>query len=153
MVSRRTILISGVTLLGAAALPGVALAETADIYVTSDNIAINGYDPVAYFTQEDAVEGSVEFFVEWNGATWHFASEQNRDMFEAEPEKYAPKYGGYCAFAVSQGAFASTDPKAWTIVDERLYLNFSLRIRDRWRKDMEKYIAQADNNWPGVLRH
>ncbi|MEO1519972.1 MAG: YHS domain-containing (seleno)protein [Cyanobacteria bacterium J06633_2] len=116
-----------------------------------DGIAIRGADPVAYFTQGEAVIGSAEFEHEWNGATWRFASAENRDMFASNPEEFAPQYGGYCAWAVSQGTTAPVEPDAWRIVDGKLYLNFDQRVQQRWEQDIEGNIALADENWPGVL--
>ena len=87
--------------------------------------AIKGYDPVAYFTEGKPVEGSSDFTAEFDGATWYFASAQNRDAFVADPDKYAPQYGGYCAYAVANGSTAKIDPEAWSVVDGKLYLNYS----------------------------
>lgn len=87
-------------------------------------MAIAGADPVAYFTESQAVIGSAEFSHEWNGATWHFASAENRDLFSADPEKYAPQYGGHCAWDAAQGYVATIDPTAWSVVDGKLYSNF-----------------------------
>lgn len=110
--------------------------------------AVEGTDVVAYFTQGEAVPGSREFTHEWRGATWRFASAEHRDLFVADPERYAPQYGGYCAYAVSQGATAGIDPEAWTIHDGRLYLNLNESIQKRWEKDIPGFIAKADANWP-----
>lgn len=112
--------------------------------------AIEGYDPVAYFTDGAPVEGEGEFEHEWMGATWYFASAENRDLFVADPEKYAPQYGGYCAYAVSQGATASIDPEAWRIEDGKLYLNLNKDIQAIWQQDVPGYIAKADGNWPTI---
>lgn len=121
-------------------------------FINIDNdVAIKGTDPVAYFTESQAVAGNAEFAYEWNDAVWHFASAENRDLFSANPEKYAPKYGGYCAWAASQGYTADIDPEAWTIVDGSLYLNFNAKIQKRWEKDIPGFISQADTKWPSVV--
>jgi hypothetical protein len=86
------------------------------------------------------------------GATWRFASAEHRDMFAASPEQYAPRYGGYCSYAVSQGHTASIDPEAWKIVDGKLYLNYSKGVQKMWEKDQAGYIGKADANWPGLHR-
>lgn len=117
---------------------------------TFGNVAIDGYDPVAYFSQESAVEGSDDFAYDWNGATWHFSSAENRDLFVADPSAYAPQYGGYCAWAVSQGYTASIDPDAWSIVDGKLYLNYSMGVRQRWQQDVAGNVARGDQNWPEI---
>ncbi|WP_412562449.1 YHS domain-containing (seleno)protein [Thalassobius sp. MITS945101] len=134
----------------AAALPGLATAGTAKIY-TEDGIAVDGTDVVAYFTEGKPVSGAEDITHDWMGATWRFASEDNRAAFAADPVAYAPQYGGYCAYAVSEGYTASTVPEAWRIVDGKLYLNYSRRIQKRWAKDIPGRIAAADANWPKVL--
>ena len=120
------------------------------IFTTGDG-AIRGYDPVAYFTEGSPTKGRDQHTFEWKGATFKFASTETLALFEANPEKYVPQYGGYCAYAVSKGATASTDPDAWTIVEGKLYLNYSLGVRKRWREDIPGHIAAANKNWPGVL--
>ena len=117
----------------------------------NDGIAIDGTDAVAYFTEGEPVAGSPEFAHDWMGATWHFSTAENRDAFAADPEAYAPQYGGYCAYAVSEGYTASTVPEAWKIVDGKLYLNFSRRIQRRWERDIPGHIESANANWPSVL--
>ena len=125
--------------------------DVASFINKEDNVAIKGADPVAYFTESNAVTGSDEFAYEWNGATWHFASAENRDLFSADPEKYAPQYGGHCAWAAAQGKVAPIDPTAWSVVDGKLYLNFDDKIQTRWEKDIPGFIADADEKWPGVV--
>ncbi len=115
------------------------------------SLAVSGYDPVAYFTEGRPVEGTSDHTLEWNGATWRFASDTNRAAFQADPAAYAPQYGGYCAWAVSQGKTASADPERWKIVDGKLYLNYNAAIQERWEKDVPGHITRADANWPGIL--
>jgi YHS domain-containing protein len=114
------------------------------------SVAIGGYDAVAYFTEGKPVEGSSDFEYEWMGATWRFASAADRDQFAADPEKYAPQYGGYCAYAVSQGTTADIDPDAWHIEDGKLYLNLNKKVQSIWMKDIPGYIGKADANWPMI---
>ena len=149
---RRTLhsLLAALALIAAPIL-GTSAAADEPVHQTLLGNAIDGTDPVAYFTEGRPVEGSSEFTHDWNGARWRFSSAQNRDAFAADPEKYAPQYGGYCAWAVSQGYTASTDPEAWKIVDGKLYLNYSLGVRDTWRQDIPGNIVKADQNWPKVL--
>lgn len=128
-----------------------ALAASKPPIFQKDGIAINGYDPVAYFTQSAPVEGSADHMVSYMGAAFHFASAENAAMFEANPENYAPQYGGYCAYAVSKGGTAKTDPDAWTVHDGKLYLNFNRTVRGIWSDDIPGNIAKADANWPDVL--
>ena len=114
--------------------------------------AIRGYDTVAYFTQKKPVKGNDRYLLEWNGATWYFANAENRNHFKANPAKYAPQYGGYCAWAVANGYTASTDPNAWRIVDGKLYLNYSVGVQEKWSQDIPGNITRGDKNWPDVLK-
>ena len=119
---------------------------------TSDGVAIKGYDPVAYFINGKPVKGSRESGHVWMGAKWYFSNAEHRDLFIKNPEKYAPKYGGYCAYAVSVGTTADIDPEQWNIVAGKLYLNLSKKIRDKWSKDIPGNIKKADENWPNILK-
>lgn len=115
--------------------------------------AIDGYDPVAYFTQNKATKGAKDFWYEWNGSKWLFASAENRDAFKRAPEKYAPQYGGYCAFGISEGYKAKVDPhKGWTLVDGKLYLNYNLAIKTKWLPEKDKRIKQADEKWKALVQ-
>lgn len=141
-----------------ALVPGALLLAAAPARAAEDpvwtdwfGLAIRGYDPVAYFTEGRPVEGLRAHALEWNGATWRFASAEHKAMFEAEPERFAPRYGGYCAWAVSQGYTASVDPEQWRIVDGGLYLNYDAAVQARWLADVPGFIAKADANWPAVL--
>lgn len=125
-------------------------AGASPIYKSSSGIAIRGADPVAFFTEKRPVEGKKEFSYQWMGATWQFASAENLALFKAAPEKYAPQFGGHCAWAVSQGYTASIVPEAWEIVDGKLYLNYSLGVKARWSQDIPGNIAKGDANWPGL---
>jgi hypothetical protein len=123
-----------------------------EIYKNWREIAIKGYDPVAYHKDGKPVKGSSEYEFKWKDAKWRFASAEHRDLFEADPERYAPRYGGYCAWAVAQGYTASVDPKnAWSIVEGKLYLNYDVEVKEKWEKDIPGNITKADANWPGVL--
>lgn len=128
-----------------------AFAQKAEIYSDRSG-AIRGYDPVAYFTAGRPLRGSPQFTHQWRGATWHFATAENRDAFAAAPDKFAPQYGGYCAYGVANNYAVSIDPAAWSIVDGRLYLNYSLSVRNDWNKDIPGHIRKADTNWPYVLK-
>lgn len=116
------------------------------------NTAVKGYDVVSYFTENKAVKGSKSFQTEWMGADWRFSSQANLDAFTANPEQYAPQYGGFCAYAVSQGSTAGIDPEAFTIVGDKLYLNYSLSVMKTWRADRDRYIELADKNWPELSK-
>jgi YHS domain-containing protein len=130
-----------------AALAG---AQISLVNSTDDGIAIKGYDPVAYFTVGAAVEGSEEYSLQWGGAEWRFANANHLELFQADPERYAPQYGGYCAWAAAKGYIADIDPEAFTVYNEDLYLNFSKSIKRRWERDKDGNIAAADANWPGI---
>jgi YHS domain-containing protein len=129
-----------------------AWAQEAPVYTgLVKGVAVGGYDPVAYFTEGKPVPGKLEISLEHEGATWRFSSEANRDAFKADPAKYAPQYGGYCAWAVSQGYTAKGDPKAWSLVDGKLYLNYDQSVKKTWEKDKPGHITKANINWPKVL--
>ncbi len=112
--------------------------------------AIDGFDPVAYHTEGKPTEGSRAFTHEWMGATWRFANAAHRDLFASDPTKYAPAYGGYCAYGVSQGAKIDVDPEAWRIVDGKLYLNKNKSVQRIWLQDIPGYIVLADTKWPSL---
>ncbi len=121
-------------------------------YFEKDGVAISGYDPVSYFVETKPVKGSPEFHAEYQGSTFYFSTVANRDTFAANPDKFAPQYGGYCAFGMAKGYKAVIDPDAFTVVGERLYLNYSEPVRSRWLSDIPGYIRQADANWPDVKK-
>lgn len=150
MLTRRTTLgLLAATPAALTMLPSVAMAKEPSVF--QNPIAINATDPVGYFEQGKPVPGSAEHTVNWNGAEWHFASSANAAKFEADPETYAPVFGGYCAFAASRGYLAPTIPEAWTIHDGKLYLNANLRAKKLWREDIPGNIAAGIKNWPGIL--
>ena len=110
-------------------------------------VAIKGYDPVAYFTAKMPVKGDSDFEYEWSGARWRFANAMNLEMFKGDPEKYAPQYGGFCAYGVSVGKKFDGDPRFWRVEDGRLYLNLNAKIQETWLKDVDGHIEQADEQW------
>ena len=118
------------------------------IYKTNDG-AINGYDPVSYH-KEKPVKGTEDYSYEWENATWYFASEANLALFKTDPERYAPQFGGYCAYGMAEGHKAPTQPDAWTIVDGKLYLNYNKEVLSTWRENRDEFIKQAEGNWPSV---
>jgi len=113
--------------------------------------AIKGYDTVAYFTENKPVKGSNDFKTEYLGAQWLFSSQENLNLFLENPEKYAPQYGGYCAFAVAKNTTAPIKPELFTIVDGKLYLNYNNDINDKWQNNRKEFIEQADANWPQLV--
>ncbi len=115
-----------------------------------DRLAARGYDVVAYF-QGEARRGSDAVSHRWMDATWRFSSAANRDLFAADPERYAPRFGGYCAWAVSRGYTADVDPEAWTVYENKLYLNYSKSVRTRWSEDVPGNVARGEENWPRLL--
>ncbi len=116
-----------------------------------NNDAIYAYDTVAYFTQSKAVKGSEKYQTQWRGALWSFSSQQHLDMFKQEPEKYAPQYGGYCAYAMADGRLVGVDEEAFTIVDGKLYLNYSKSVMEDWREDIPGYVEKADVAYPTLV--
>jgi YHS domain-containing protein len=124
-----------------------ASAEGGRVNKDGNDVAIKGYDPVAYFTEGQPMKGKAEFEHSWNEATWHFANAEHKTLFARDPEHYAPRYGGFCAGGMALGWVAPVDPEAWVIVDGRLYLNYDKPGRDDFAEDPEPAIAQADANW------
>lgn len=150
LLTRRTLLLGAAAVPVAAMFTPMAKAAQARVYM-EDGIAIDGTDPLSYFTDGAPIKGSGRYIHDWMGATWQFVSAGNRDTFAKNPEAYAPQYGGFCAWAVSEGYTASTVPHAWKIVDGKLYLNYSRRIQRRWERDIPGRIAKGDANWPGLI--
>jgi len=112
-------------------------------------LGIKGYDPVAYFTDGKPVEGKADITSDWSGVTWRFASAEHKKAFDADPAKYAPQYGGFCSWGVSQGKLFDVDPAhAWKVVDGKLYMNFNSDIEAKWEKDSAGFISKANTNWP-----
>ncbi len=130
---------------------GIVLAAS-PINTDSNGVAMKGYDPVAYFTMDKPVKGNDNFEYEWKDVKWRFSNENHKKLFIEAPEKYAPRYGGYCAYGVAANALFDIKPEAWSIMDGKLYLNKNLDVRDTWKKDIPGNIRKADMNWPGVLK-
>lgn len=149
-LTRRSFVLSATAAPFVAAYFGPVYAGVAPVYANG-GIAIDGTDPLSYFKMGGPVAGASEITFDWNGAQWRFTSEDHRAAFANDPQAYAPQYGGYCAWAVSEGYTASTVPDAWKIVDGRLYLNYSRRIQRRWERDIPARIAAGDANWPGLI--
>lgn len=117
------------------------------ISCAKNNLAIKGYDTVAYFNKGKAIKGKDSFTFQWHKMTWYFSTKENRDLFSKAPEKYAPQYDGYCAWAMTEARKAQTDPEVWKIVDEKLYLNCSKTAYEKWSRDIAGNIKKADKNW------
>ena len=115
------------------------------------DLAVSGYDAVAYFTEDKPVKGDSNYSFEYKEATWQFSSQANLALFKTNPAKFAPQYGGYCAWAAADGRTASGDPLQWTIINNKLYLNYNAAVKEDWLKDTEKFIIDADKHWPGLL--
>ena len=140
--------------------PGVFAAERINTLEKSglvggfkpNGIAIRGYDTVAYWTDGKPVEGSEKFETEWEGAKWRFSSQENLDLFTGDPERYAPQYGGYCAYGVAQGALVKIEPENWSIINDKLYLNFNDGVQSKWDADVPGFIAGADSQFEALLK-
>lgn len=127
-----------------------SFAADIDINANSNDVAIQGYDPVAYFTEAAPTKGSAQYTATYKNAIYQFSSEQNRDLFRADPSKYAPQYGGFCAFGVTKGRKFDTDPMAWRVVDGKLYLNLNKDVQKLWVEDIPGYITNANDTWPTI---
>jgi YHS domain-containing protein len=120
-------------------------------FFEKDGVAIRGYDPVAYFQAGKPVKGSHEFKFEHQGSTFHFSSQANRDAFVANPSRYAPQYNGFCAFGMASGYKAATDPNAFTVVNDKLYLNYNADVQKQWSTE-PGHVKKADSKWPEASR-
>ena len=141
---------AAVILLGASLATGVASVSAGEQQAVNrdrNGLAIDGYDPVAYFLDGKPTRGFPELEYTWNGTRYRFATAANRDRFAKDPETFAPQYGGFCSWAVSRGYTANVDPAAWAIVDGKLYLNYSVRVQRTWEGDVPGNIKKADANW------
>ncbi|WP_461537285.1 YHS domain-containing (seleno)protein [Spongorhabdus nitratireducens] len=132
------------------AFAGSVFAADADINADNNDIALHGYDPVSYFTAGKPTEGSFEYTATYKNAIFKFSSEENRDAFRANPTKYAPQYGGYCAFGASVEKKFDGDPNAWKVVDGKLYLNLNKKVQNKWLTDVPGYISTANEAWPRI---
>lgn len=126
-----------------------AFGQQPKIYSTIEG-AIQGYDPVAYFKAGKPIKGIKDFSFVWNEATWYFSSKENLDAFKSSPEAFTPQYGGYCAFGTSRGYKAPTQPQAWTVFNNKLYLNYNEAVLKTWIKNKEEFIVTADENWKTI---
>jgi YHS domain-containing protein len=134
------------SVLAAGFITGPAFAGGA-INETFFGTALKGYDAVAYHTLGKPIEGNRQFTYKWSGATWHFISSKHRDLFAVDPVRYAPAYGGYCAYAMAQGAMVDIDPNAWRIINGTLYLNVNKDVQRTWAQNIFGYIRRADGHW------
>lgn len=131
--------------------PGESHAAVTEVMVDERGHAIGGYDPVAYFVDGGPRRGREAITTVWGNAEWLFASIENRDRFIADPEQYAPVYGGWCAYGVAQGYAAETDPqRAWSVYEDRLYLNWDRSVAEQWSQNKDGYIKRSELNWPGL---
>lgn len=151
MFTRRQLLVSSAAASFSAAMSRPVLAGQHAYVFNTGGTAINGYDPVAYFTEGKPVKGSMLHALKWEGAIWVFASKQNEETFMMNPRAFAPQYGGYCAYAMSKGAIATTEPDAWTIHEGKLYLNFNTTVRGIWAEDISGNVALANGYWPSIV--
>ncbi len=149
-ILRRTFLFVALAAVAAAALPQAVLAAQENNVV--NGYAVHGYDVVAYFSEGKPVSGKDDFTAQHGGVTYRFASAANRDAFAADPARYAPQYGGFCAFGTAMGRKFDGDPTAWAIVDGKLYLNLNKDVQAKWKENVPGFIKGAENNWP-LIRH
>ena len=152
--SPRLLVVTMVAFAALTALPSTSFAvkQTGAEYNTLyAGLGAKGYDVVAYFTDKKPVQGSDKFTVMYGGVTWQFASAEHRDMFKADPAKYAPQYGGFCSWGVAQGKLFDVDPvNGWTVSNGKLYLNFNEDLNKTFARDTEGFISKAERNWGGL---
>lgn len=138
-----------IVLLGLMFQSFLSKGQSSEIFATREG-AIHGYDVVAYFTEGKPVKGKKEFTNTYAGESWYFSSAENLESFQTSPEKYLPQFGGYCAYGMSRGYKAKTEPDAWTIVNGKLYLNYNVDVRKIWNEKQGEFINKANSNWPTV---
>jgi len=124
-------------------------AQKSEVFAPAGK-AIKGYDPVAFFTVAKPVKGADSLAYQWKGANWYFSTQQNLDSFKTNPDKYAPQFGGYCAYGTAQGHKAPTETDTWTIVDGKLYFNYNGKVKEAWMKNQPALIQKANEQWPGL---
>jgi YHS domain-containing protein len=127
-----------------------AVAGGFAVDVDENGVAVKGHDPVAYFADARPTMGSADYIADADGATYYFASSDNRDQFLADPAKYTPAYGGFCALGITRSMKVTGDPNAWKIADGRLYINSSHQAQDTWSEDIPGNIVKADEAWPAI---
>lgn len=132
------------------AFGSVAMAADRDMNADSNDVAIHGYDPVAYFSKGQPVQGSAEFTATYKNAIYEFSTAENRDSFRADPAKYAPQFGGHCAMGVALNKKLDVDPTAWRIVDGKLYLNLNKDVQAKWLQDVSGNLKTANHVWPKI---
>jgi YHS domain-containing protein len=143
-------LLKATTIASAIAFSAFTFAADIDVNANNNDVAIKGFDTVSYFTMGKAVEGTSDYTATYKNAIYQFSSAENRDLFKQNPEKYAPQYGGFCAFGVTMERKFDTDPHAFKIVDNKLYLNLNSQVQERWVTDILGFIATAENNWGDI---
>lgn len=129
-----------------------AKAQTSEIFAP-DSIALRGYDVVAFYTEDKAITGSDKFIYNWKNVKWLFASAKHLALFKADPAKYEPQYGGYCAYGLARGYKAPTMADTWHIQDNKLYFNYNQKVKATWQKDQQRFIDSANRKWPEVKFH
>lgn len=128
----------------------LSFAANIEVNANNNDLAIKGYDTVSYFTEGSPTKGSDKYTAAYNGAIYHFSSADNRDLFKATPAKYAPQYGGFCAMGVAMNQKFDTDPTAWHIKGDKLYLNLNKDVQKQWLKDVPGFLKTAQVNWTGI---
>jgi YHS domain-containing protein len=153
IATTRAIILAACAAAGGIVVAPGASAEKPPVYTdVFSNVGVGGYDAVAYFKDGRPVQGKKEFSTKYKGAEFRFATQANLDAFLKQPDAYAPQYGGYCAWAASEGYTAKGDPKYWKVVNGKLYLNYDGNIQKKWETDVPGFISKADQNWPRILK-
>jgi len=148
---KQFISLSLVTLMMAISI-NVQAGDSHPVYKSKrSDVAIKGYDPVAYFTENKAVKGDKAISYEWHDATWQFSSQKHLELFKENPEKYSPQFGGWCAYAMSAGRTVKIDPEAFEVYNDKLYLNYSKSVQGHWQKDRDLFIEEATGHYPNVV--
>ncbi|MBB1440928.1 hypothetical protein H5202_20170 [Shewanella sp. SG41-4] len=143
-------LIKSVVIAASLLVSSLSFAADIDVNADTNDVAIHGYDSVAYFTDSKATKGSPEYTASYKSAIYQFSNAVNRDLFKAEPEKFAPQFGGFCAMGVALNKKLDTDPTAWKVVDGKLYLNLNKAVQQKWLTDVSGHLVTANRVWSGI---
>lgn len=152
LIKSTIMLIATIFAVSAFAAPPINTLTNSSLFARETGIAILGYDTVSYFTEGKPVKGKDEFATEWMGAKWKFSSQKNLDMFKAEPTKYAPQYGGYCAYGVANDSLVKIEANQFSIIDGKLYLNYDADVQKDFSKDPQGYISKANKKFADLLK-
>ncbi|MEM7441669.1 MAG: YHS domain-containing (seleno)protein, partial [Pseudomonadota bacterium] len=144
-------LAAATVLIAAASTASAAALKQDEIWTDMHGRALKGYDAVAYHLERKPVRGEEVYELEWKGAKWLFSTAENMEKFRADPERWAPQYGGYCAWGIAKDRVVGINPTIFRIFDDKLYLNLNMKVHKEWLGSHHGFRARADDKWPDIL--